>query len=385
MDFNEWKNKKWFPYTVATCSAVLLYAVLMNLGGIGKVLGQVFRFFSPVVIGIALAYIVEPLVTYLQNRVFRKVKSKKMNRSLSVILALVIEIFFLVLILSSLIPQLINSLTTFVANYNTYSAQLQAWLENLSDRFLMMHIDLSRTFESNVNLLNQLDSQLPDLLNRIIAASSEVGEHVVNWAIGAILAVYFLFDKERILWGAKALIILISEPVKYKRAFRFLKSCNDIMVKYIIAELVEALVVGCVNLIFMLIMGMPYAVLVSVVVGITNMIPTVGPIFGALAGGLILLLADPWKALWFFIFTAILQFLDGYILKPKMYGETLGVSSVMILISITIGGKMFGMLGILLAIPFAAIISIVYNKFLTILLEKKALKLGIDEDDPGKR
>ena len=173
----------------------------------------------------------------------------------------------------------------------------------------------------------------------------------------------------------------MSDPAQHKKIFSFLKSCNDIMVKYIIAELVEALMVGFANLIFMLIMGMPYAVLVSVVVGITNMIPTFGPIFGAAVGGLILLLADPWKAVAFLIFTVILQTLDGYVLKPKMYGDALGVSSVMILIFIIVGGKMFGVVGILVAIPLAAIISIVYNKFQTILLEKKAMKLGIDKEE----
>ncbi|MBE5861551.1 MAG: AI-2E family transporter [Lachnospiraceae bacterium] len=153
------------------------------------------------------------------------------------------------------------------------------------------------------------------------------------------------------------------------------------MEKYIIAELVEALVVGSANFIFMLIFGMPYAVLVSVVVGITNMIPTFGPIFGAAIGGLILLLADPWKAVAFLIFTAILQTLDGYVLKPKMYGDALGVSPVMILVFIIVGGKMFGVIGILIAIPLAAILSIVISKFQAVLLERKAIRLGIDDEE----
>ena len=381
MKYKDWKNKKWFPYTVATCSAVLLFVFLMNLSGIGRVLGKVYSFFSPVVIGIVLAYIIEPLVTYLQKSVFSKIKKKKLNRSLSVILALVIEIFLLALILSFLIPQLFNSLTTFIGNYNVYAAKLQTMLDNLGSRFLKTHLDLSDLFKSNLDLLNHLQNQLPNYVDKIIVASSEVGGRVMNWLMGAILAVYFLFDKERMLWGVKTLIVLLSEPAKYRKAFTFLKSCNEIMVKYIICELVEALVIGCVNFVFMLIMRMPYAVLVSVVVGVTNMIPTFGPVFGAAVGGLILLLVNPWKALGFLIFTVVLQFLDGYVLKPKMYGETLGVSSVMILISIIIGGRMFGVAGIVLAIPFAAIVSIIYNKLLTSLLEQKALKLGIDKDE----
>lgn len=385
MGLKDWKNQKWFPYTVAACSAVLLYVILMNLGGIGKALGKVCQYFSPVLIGIILAYIIEPFVARLQRGLFRKIKNKKLNRSLSVMVVLVVVILLLVIILATLIPQLAGSITMFISNFDDYVIQLENWLMGLSGGFLKKHIDLSGILKSNLNSLSDLENQLPNYLDEIVAAFSAIGASLVNWVMGAILAIYFLFDKERLLWGAKTLIILLSSPKKYKRFFSFLKSCNEIMEKYIIGELVEALLVGGVNFIFMIILGMPYAILVSVVVGITNMIPTFGPIFGAAAGGLILLLADPWKALAFLIFTVILQILDGYVLKPKMYGDALGVSSVMILIFIIVGGKMFGVVGILVAIPLAAIISIVYNKFQTILLEKKALRLGIDDEELGKK
>ena len=381
MGFKDWKNQKWFPYTVAACSAVLLFVVLTNLGGIFRTIGRVCRFFSPVVIGVVLAYIVEPFVVRLQKGLFRKIKNKKLNRALSVILSLVAVIMLLVLILATLIPQLVNSITTFISNFDGYVTQLEKWLENLNGGFLKVHIDLSGLLESNLNSLSNLESQLPNYWDGIVTTFSAIGESLVNWVMGAILAVYFLFDKDRLLWGVKTLVVLMSSPDKYKKFFSFLESCNDIMEKYIIGELVEAMLVGSVNFIFMLIFGMPYAILVSVVVGITNMIPTFGPIFGAAVGGLILLLADPWKALAFLIFTVILQTLDGYVLKPKMYGDALGVSSVMILIFIIVGGKMFGVVGILIAIPLAAIISIIYNKFQTILLEKKAIKLGIDDEE----
>jgi len=381
MGFKDWKNQKWFPYTVAACSAVVLFVVLTNLGGIFRTIGKVGQFFSPVVIGVVLAYIVEPFVVRLQRGLFRKIKNKKLNRALSVLLSLVVVIMLLVLILATLIPQLVNSITTFISNFEGYVTQLEKWLENLSGGFSKINIDLSGLLESNLNSLSNLESQLPNYLDGIVTTFSAIGESVVNWVMGAILAVYFLFDMDRLIWGVKTLVILMSSPAKYKKLFSFLGSCNDIMETYIIAELVEALLVGCVNFIFMVIFGMPYAILVSVVVGITNMIPTFGPIFGAAVGGLILLLADPWKAVAFLIFTVILQTLDGYVLKPKMYGDALGVSSVMILIFIIVGGKMFGVVGILVAIPLAAIISIVYNKFQTILLEKKAIKLGIDKEE----
>ena len=124
----------------------------------------------------------------------------------------------------------------------------------------------------------------------------------------------------------------------------------------------------------MLIAGMPYAVLISVIVGITNLAPTFGPIVGAIIGGFILVLVKPWYGLAFIIFTVIIQTIDGYILKPKLFGESLGVSPLMILISIILGGRLFGVGGILLAIPFAAIIDFVYRDYCLKKLEEKRSK-----------
>ena len=127
---------------------------------------------------------------------------------------------------------------------------------------------------------------------------------------------------------------------------------------------------------------MDYAALISVIVGLTNLAPTFGPLAGAVIGVFFLVFVNPWFALWFLIFTAILQTLDGYIIKPKLFGNTLGVSSLWILISIIVLGRMFGIPGILLAIPFAAIIDFVYKDYLLSALEKK--KDVTDKEVPEK-
>ena len=129
-------------------------------------------------------------------------------------------------------------------------------------------------------------------------------------------------------------------------------------------------------------MGMQYVGMISVVIAVTNLIPTFGPIIGGLIGAFILLLVDPWDALIFIIFTMILQTLDGYVIKPKLFGNSLGVSGLLILIAIIVGGKMFGVVGILLAIPFAAIIDFVYKDYLLSALEKK--KDVTDKEIPEK-
>ena len=130
------------------------------------------------------------------------------------------------------------------------------------------------------------------------------------------------------------------------------------MSKYIVYSIIEAIIVGGVNAIFMCICGMQYIGLVSVAVGVTNLIPVFGPAIGAAVGGFVLLMVNPFHALIFLVFTAVLQTIDGYILKPKLFGETFGVSGLWILIAIVVGGRLAGMVGILLSIPAAAIIDL---------------------------
>ena len=155
--------------------------------------------------------------------------------------------------------------------------------------------------------------------------------------------------------------------------------CNNILVRYIVFSLLDGAIVGGANAVFMAICGMQYVGLVSVVCGVTNLIPSFGPVIGAVIGGFILLLVNPWHALLFLGFTAVLQTLDGYVIKPKLFGDSLGVSGLLILISIVLFGNIFGVVGILLAIPLAAIIDFTYEEGILPLLEMRRAKLDAEE------
>ena len=154
----------------------------------------------------------------------------------------------------------------------------------------------------------------------------------------------------------------------------FISSCDRILVSYIVSSLIDAIIIGVLNLIFMSVMGMEYAGLISVVVAVTNLVPTFGPIVGGAVGALILLLVKPVHALIFVIFTFILQFIDPYFIKPKLFGNTLGVSGLLIFVSVLVCGRMFGVPGILLSIPLAAILSFVYKEAILPALERRAAR-----------
>ena len=370
MKFNKnWFHKKWMPYTIAACAAVLLYVFLTHIHVLGGWLARLFRIVEPVFVGLIFAYLTDPIARFYERTIYKNIKIKKLGRNLSVftmVLTVLLVIGFFVLALG---PQLVESIAALVGNIGTYAGQLQerviASANNVSGDF----IDLAALTEFGDGLLTRFTNTLQSNLGKIIDTSYNVGTGFINVILGFILAIYFLFDKEKLIKSSKKILGKFLPKRRYEQFLDFCRRSDKILLRYIKCDILEGFIVGVANYIFMMIMSMPYAGLISLVVGVANLAPTFGPIFGAVSGAIILVLVNPWYMLWFLIFTAILQTLDGYVIKPKLFGDTLGVSPLWILITIIVGGRMFGVVGILLAIPFAAIVEFLAQD---ILKKKKA-------------
>lgn len=374
MKFNgKWVKKKWVSYTIATCSAVVLYMILSNLDSISAGLDSIYSFMRPVVTGLIIAYILNPVSKLFEDHVFKKLKNEGTKWKLSVGFSLLAIILAIVLLFVALIPQLVDSVATFVNNVGGYVDALQELLHEYEHESYF-GIDISSIADIGDKLLTTVSDYFSKNVGNVVNTSANIGRGVVDLLLALILAVYLLLDKKRLKDGLSRLFGLIMKPDTYSSTGDFIRRCNGIIIRYISFDIVDGIIVGIVNAVFMLIAGMPYAVLISVIVGITNLAPTFGPIVGALIGGFILVLVKPWYGLAFLIFTVIIQTIDGYILKPKLFGESLGVSPLMILISIILGGRLFGVSGILLAIPFAAILDFVYRDYVIKRLEEKRSK-----------
>ncbi len=382
--FKELLKKNWAPYTIASCSAVLLYLALTNVNVFLKGLSAVYSIMLPVLSGIIISYVMNPLVQFIHKKVFGKIKSDRLGRNLSVFVSVLMVVALIGLLMGALIPQMIDSIGTFADNFESYSRSLQKLFKSFMDRFGK---------ENDLALVDQIWSQivekgsklLSENMGEIIGTSYSIGKGFVSGIIACILAVYFLLDAPHLMECVAKLLRVLTTEKKYKNITDFVKRCNHILLRFIICDLIEGVIVGVVNFIFMSIVGMDYALLISVVVGVTNMAPTFGPIVGAVVGAFILVLVNPWYALWFLIFTVILQTIDGYIIKPKLFGDTLGVSSIWILITLVVGGRMFGVAGILLAIPFAAICDYIFRDIVWKRLEQRSRKRELMEKKNSKK
>ncbi len=363
-------HKRWFATALGGCITVAFYLLVSNIVDIWQGFTQILGYFSTVIGGCALAYMMNPLAKLYQRSIFRRIRKETLKWTLSIILAVTTVILFLVLIMSILIPQLIDSVSMFISNLDSYAKSLQSLI-----RGYLPEDHESPSFQnfvlSSENIINTIVDYIMENSSKIINISTNAGKSVVNWVIAFILSIYLLGAKNKLKAGVKRLLKALLSPKHYKSASTFLSHCNGILNRYVIFDLIDGLIVGTVNAIFMAILGMQYSGLVSVVVGVTNLVPTFGPLVGAIIGGFILLMVKPVHALFFVIFTIILQTIDGYVIKPKLFGGTLGVSGLWILIVIIAGGRIYGIVGILLAIPIAAILDYIYREMLLPALERK--------------
>ncbi len=371
MGNGRFRDRKWYPGAVAACIGVAFYVLLTHLGVVAGAVGTFIGYFRAVIFGCILAYLINPLARWLEQKSLRGVRREAVRWPLSVFLALVAAFLLLALLLGMLIPQLAQSIATFAGNVETYAASLRDWLASSGLPLEDTPLAPDKFAELSENVTGQAMSFLKENLSRILGAAAGAGKSALTWGIALILSVYLLMAKSSVKAEGTRLLRALLREKRAEKLFEFFRRCDAILVSFVVDSLLESVIVGAANAVFMALCGMQYVGLISVVVALTNLIPTFGPIIGGVIGAFILLLVNPIHALIFIAFTLGLQFVDGYIIKPKLFGNALGVSGLLILIAVVVGGNMFGVLGVLLAIPGAAILSFIYRDYLLPALEKR--------------
>ena len=372
--FKKALEKPWLAYTFALCTAVVLYLLLTNFYSFGSWFHNLFKLLGPLVAGAVIAYVVNPIVNIFEFHIFRKIKKRMTCHILSVVAAVILVLASIICLMVALIPSLIHSITGLISNTDTYILAVDKLLANLREYPWAADWNITNITDIVNNLLNKVFNYLSSNIGTVLSTSAHVGAAVVNIIIATILAVYFLLSKYGILQAFRRLGKAAFTIEAYKRYSTFLHRCHNILVRYVSFDLFDALIVGGVNAIIMACCKMPHIALISVIVAIANLVPTFGPIAGGVIGTIILLLNKPVLGLIFALYTLVLQTIDGYIFKPRLYGDTMGVPSVWILVAIIAGGNLFGVWGILLSIPFCSVAAILYSEILIPWLKEQKRK-----------
>ena len=360
MKLKKTSEKKWYTGAVIACIGVAFYVLLTNLSSVLSAVGSFIGNFRAIILGVVFAYIINPLAKLFYYHLFRKMKIGKARWNLSVVLAFLTLLLAILLMIGTLIPQLVQSIRRFSDNFDTYSQTFKVWLDGSS---LGAFIDPQRLETLSQNALSSISDFVRDHARQILSSAANSGKHIMSTVIALILALYLLLDKKRVLAGVRQLIRVILRPERSEGLLDFLLRCDTILVSFIGNSLLDSLIVGVVIAVFMLVCRMQYVGLISVVVAVMNLVPNFGPAIGIIVGAFVLLLVNPMHALMFVIFDAVIQTADSYVLKPKLFSNSLGVSGLLILITSIVLGNLFGVVGILLAIPAAAILSFVYRDY----------------------
>ena len=367
-------QKKLIPLSMslflAIALSILFFFILYNFKDVNISLGKFLTALKPFIYGGIIAYILCPMcnkyeewIEKLLNR-FTSIGKKTIN-SIAQPSAIVLSFFtaFVVIyvLLSLVIPQLIVSLTLVSRNLTTYYDTILDWIHNtFKDNELLRQYaeELTNTLSDTVSGFIKTEL-LPNTKTLVSSVSSGVMNAVgvaKNLFIGIIVAIYLLGSRETYAAQSKILVHSILKEKHANKLIKEVKFTNKMFMGFISGRLVDSVIIGILSFIGLTIMNMPYAFLVSVLVGVTNVIPFFGPFIGGIPSGLLILMADPVKCIWFAIFIVILQQIDGNIIGPKIMGEMTNLNSFWVLFSIMLFSGLFGFVGMLIGVPVFAVI-----------------------------
>ncbi len=376
------KNKKYYTVSIYAVITIVVSAILikifLNAGETIGVINKVIRVLMPYIIGVFIAYLMNPLVKRIDIIFYNmKIKRRGIRKCFSILLSYIIVFGVIVLCIVYIVPQLYESLKTIYQGTQTSYDKLIDFVNRQSQK----HPEIDLTMVSSVleknsdNIVGIVKGSLNTLLPLLFNTSMSVISWVVDITIAIIVSVYMLIDRNRLITNFRKLIYAVMKRDKADKLLGTLSECNKIFGSFIIGKTIDSVIIGFMCFAFMTIIGLKYAILISVIVGITNMIPYFGPFIGAIPGVIILLTADFKQALIFAVLILALQQFDGLYLGPKILGDSTGLRPLWIIFAITIGGWAAGPIGMFLGVPCVAVVAfLVQNK-----IDRKLSEKNIDE------
>ena len=387
-----WDKKYLYWGITAFCviaAAILFYMALRFLPSLGSALSTLLGILSPFIWGMVICYLLAPFMRLVEKKLFtplaRKLykKNKKSDgsrfaRSMSVLLSELVLLAVLTALVFLIIPQIYSSLQTIVASSSMYIDTFSRWLQQLLEDFPEIEHYASQLLgEVNTSLMNWIQQtvlpELGSLISNVTSGVYYVLLGIYNLVIGIIVSVYVLSNLEQFEASAKRILYSVFSVEMAKKIMEGLDFTDRTFMGFINGKLLDSAIIGLICYIVCAILQMPYALLVSVIVGVTNVIPFFGPFIGAVPSALIILLVDPFKCLIFIIFVIILQQLDGNVIGPKILGNSVGINGFWVMFSIIIGAGFFGFWGMLLGVPVFVVIYAAINSSVTRKLKRSDL------------
>lgn len=385
------KNDIYFKWGL-TAVAVIVIALVISLifsklGPIATAISTIISTVSSVLYGVVMAFLMAPVydrisiwVGEILSSLFPKwKKSDKYAKMIATLACLVILILVVFALIMMIIPELVNSITNVISYAPSGTQNLEAWLKdilnknpNLEKLIIGNYLDISARLSdiATTTVLPNVNTYIKNLSSGVINALGVV----VNIIIGLMVMMYLLNMKTTLASQAKKIVYAVAGVKIGNEIVTEARYIKNMFEKFIVGKIIDSIIIGIINYVFMAIIHMPYALLISVVVGVTNVIPFFGPFIGAIPSIILLLLISPVTALQFAVWILVLQQVDGNIIGPKILGQTTGLPSFWVLFSILLFGGLFGIVGMIIAVPTWAIIYRTISRLSEHFLKKKGLE-----------
>ena len=373
-------------------ASISFFLILSRLDGVGSAVSVIADALMPIVYGLCFAYLLIPVLNYmersltsaalriarLRHKTVNRTRLKKWTRFGGIFLTLLLALLFIIALFSMIIPQIAQSLTNLFDSLPTYARNMQAWLSKLLEDNPELLSNVEDLFSRVSTYLedwarNDLLPQVNDLVKGLTSGVFGVINTLKNILIGIVISVYVMVSKDHFSAQAKRVCYALLSSKRANAVIAATRKTHRTFGGYISGKLLDSLLVGIICFIVMSLFQWPYPLLISVIIGTTNIIPFFGPFIGAIPSAFLILLVDPMTCLYFVIFIIILQQFDGNILEPKILGDTMGMSGFWVIFAILLGGGLFGFAGMLVGVPTFAVIYTFARSWIERRLEEKKL------------
>lgn len=335
-----------------------------------SVIGSIYSIISPFIYAIIIAYIINPIVKLFE-------KKFKLKRSISILVTYLILAGLIIFLIIYIVPKIANSAFDFIKHIPDFAVEAEEWLSNFisSPKIQKVVTSLGISLDPKSWIVNVSDIA-QKTTNSLINGMVLFTKSLLKWVFGFLLSIYILGDKENLIYMAKRFLIKIFRMKKGRFILDVASSLNKMIGIYVGIKAIDSLIIGIIAFIGLTILGSEYSILIALVVGITNMIPYFGPFIGMMVSFSINVFFSPTKAIFSVILLFLIQQFDAWYLDPRMIGHKVGLSPLSVVFAVTIGGGLYGMLGMVLAVPIMAVIRADIDKY----LKKGNLKSNINEN-----
>lgn len=382
-EFNEHYFRMSLYIVLIVAASAVMIRFTFDWNNMIKIFSSIAKVISPFILGVFFAFVINPLVLLFKKNVFHKlfrIKKEKPALYLSILATYVLVFGLIILLFIFVIPQIYNSIIDLTGQINTLYINTSSFLKSFQmEHSELTFIDYDRIMDTINDAVPQIIDYLSNITGSIVpflyTAASSFIKGIYNFIIAIIVSIYVIGDQKQLIINTKKLIYALLPEKNRGTIIEVLRQSIRIFGDFVWGKAIDSLIIGLINFIVMSILNLRFAVLISVIVGVTNMIPYFGPFIGGAIGAVILLITSPIKAFIFVIVILVLQQFDGIILGPKILGDSIGIKPLWVIFGITTGGSLAGIIGMFLGVPCVAVLSYILDIFITSRLRQKNLAM----------